>query len=167
MKLFSILMILGVSFNLQAAPPADYKLAWQDNFDGTQLDLTKWNIDTKTRDQAIQVPEASIVKNGMLTLKVFTENNLHYTSFLTTRDRYETAFGYYEAKIKFRSAPGEWCAFWLQTKTIGNPLNNPEKAGVEIDIVEHRLVNAKMQDISNYAGINLHWDGRSLLHFIS
>jgi hypothetical protein len=46
--------------------------------------------------------------------------------------------------MKFNSAPGQWSAFWLQSPTIGNPLGDPATAGVEMDVVEHRVrcVNA-------------------------
>ncbi|MGZ3691902.1 MAG: glycoside hydrolase family 16 protein [Pseudobdellovibrio sp.] len=159
MKFLALLILLGFSFHLEAAPPSDYKLVWEDNFDGTSLDLTKWKENTNTRDQAVQTGDASTVKNGVLTIKAYTKDNVNYTSFLTTNGLYKAAFGYYEAKIKFRSAPGEWCAFWLQSMTIGNPLHDPANAGVEIDIAEHRLVNGKMQDVSNIVGHNLHWDG--------
>ena len=41
--------------------------------------------------------------------------------------------------MKFNSAPGQWSSFWLQSPTIGDPRGDPEEAGVEMDVVEHRV----------------------------
>jgi len=30
-----------------------------------------------------------------------------------TRGKYERAFGYFEAKVKFPKQQGHWCAFWI------------------------------------------------------
>ena len=40
--------------------------------------------------------------------------------------------------MQFDSSPGQWSAFWLQSRTIGNPLGDPATAGVEMDVAEHR-----------------------------
>ena len=52
---------------------------------------------------------------------------------------FEQTYGYFEARMKFNSSPGQGSAFWLQSPTIGNPLGEPEEAGVEMDVVEHRV----------------------------
>ena len=84
---------------------------------------------------------------------------------------FEQAYGYFEARMKFNSAPGQWSAFWLQSPTIGMPIGDPATAGVEMDIVEHRArcVNAPPPtppatcspagDISDRAQHGLIWDG--------
>jgi beta-glucanase (GH16 family) len=51
---------------------------------------------------------------------------------------FEQTYGYFEARMKFANASGQWSAFWLQSPTLGNPLGDPATAGVEMDIAEHR-----------------------------
>src|SRR6185437_14207310 len=72
----------------------------------------------------------------------------------------QRTYGFFEAKINFDDSPGEWCAFWLQSPTIGKPVENPESAGVEIDISEHRALNYSGQSIADESAMGaLHWDG--------
>ena len=68
--------------------------------------------------------------------------------------------GYFEARIKFQDAPGEWCAFWLNSPTNGNPLGDPATAGVEIDVVEHRVTDqGNWTALRDMVAMNLNWDG--------
>jgi beta-glucanase (GH16 family) len=78
---------------------------------------------------------------------------------LSTLGKYDAVYGYYEARILFSDSPGEWCAFWLQSSTNGTPLNDPGRAGVEIDIVEHCAHEVDDPGISNIAALTLNWDG--------
>jgi len=86
-------------------------------------------------------------------------------------DGFEQAYGYFEARIKFHGAPGQWSSFCLQSPTIANPIGDPATAGVEMDVVEHRTrcVTAPTptpaatctptNDISGRAQQALIWDG--------
>jgi hypothetical protein len=84
--------------------------------------------------------------------------------FTDTARRFAATYGWYEARIRFTSAPGEWGAFWLQSPTMGDPVGNVAAAGAEIDVVEHRAVDSAGADISDRYGINLHWDGYGASH---
>jgi beta-glucanase (GH16 family) len=155
-----ILLILAVATRpVYAEPPQGYRLVWEDNFDGNQLDKTKWTPDTHIRRGNPLSADAIIVKDGVLTITTYSQGGKHYTGFLTTKGKFETTYGYFEARIRFNSSPGQWGAFWLHSPTIGNPLGDPAKAGTEIDIVEHRARDKEGQDVSNHLAMNLHWDG--------
>ncbi len=78
-----------------------------------------------------------------MSITTYTEGGKHHTGFITTKGKHEPTFGYFEARIRFRSTPGEWGAFWMQTPTMGKPLGDVAKAGTEIDIVEHRAARHK------------------------
>lgn len=149
---------------LTQAAPAGYQLAWEDNFDGAKLDPAKWKVETYYRRAAQNSADALSLKDGVLTITTFTENGTNYTGFINTRGKYETAFGYFEARIRWHTTPGEWGAFWVHTPTMGNPLGDAAKAGTEIDIVEHRSVDDKGKDLSNMYVMNLHWDGYGKNH---
>lgn len=153
------LTVLLLTLNTTATAPKGYKLVWQDEFESTQLDATKWVPQSGARHDAINTAEAVQVKSGSLIITTYTENGKHHTGFLWSKGKYEATFGYYEARIRFNTTPGQWAAFWLQTPTMGKPLNDPAKAGTEIDIVEHRVADTKGKDISNMYVMNLHWDG--------
>jgi beta-glucanase (GH16 family) len=141
-------------------PPAGYILAWSDEFDATALDTTKWTAETGPRREYVMTPEAVQVENGLLTITTYTDSGTHYSAFLTTQDHFLTTFGYFEARIRFEDAPGEWCAFWLNSPTNGNPLGNPAQAGVEIDVVEHRVTDQSgWTALKDMVAMNLNWDG--------
>lgn len=140
-------------------PPPGYRLVWSDEFDGTALDPSRWTADDGPRRQAIDTPDAVEVRNGVLTITTWTEGGVHHTGFIATSGKFEATYGYYEARIRFSDSPGSWCAFWLQSPTIGRPLGDPATAGVEIDVVEHRAVDQAGADVRETDAVNLNWDG--------
>ncbi len=147
-----------------APPLPGYRLVWHDEFDGTELDTTKWTAYGGPRRHARNAPDAVAVAGGVLTITTYTRDGVHYTGFIDTARRFLTAYGWFEARVRFESSPGEWGAFWLQTPTMGNPLGDVAAAGAEIDVVEHRFSDTAGADISNLYGINLHWDGYGAAH---
>ncbi|MBI5687651.1 MAG: glycoside hydrolase family 16 protein [Verrucomicrobia bacterium] len=162
-----LLMAFGVfcaALTARAEAPAGYKLLWQENFDGDKIDDSKWTAVVEPRKGGQSVADAVRVKNGVLTITTYTKDGKHCTGFLTTKDKFETTYGYIEAAIRFRTTPGQWGAFWMMPHTIGKPLGDPARAGTEIDIVEHRACDDKGKDISGSYVINLHWDGYGKSH---
>lgn len=143
-----------------AALPAAYRLVWQDEFDGAAVDPTKWNVFAWARGDAQDTPDAVTVADGVLRITTYTENGVHKTGFLSTEyGHFEATHGYFEARIRFHGAPGQWCSFWLTSPTIGNPRGDPGHAGAEIDVVEHRLVDDGGWQLADYVGQNVIWDG--------
>lgn len=138
-----------------------YELAWSDEFNGTSLDLTKWNYETGTGvngdfgtgqiDRATDRKEnVSIVNSvpdadgGCLTITTRKENYIdrNYTSGrITTSGKGSWGPGY---KIEARILPndvrykGQGFAFWLMPseKPAGQPhIMWPQ--GGEVDIMEY------------------------------
>jgi len=151
-------------------------LTWSDEFDGATLDPARWSHRaTGPRGGGNLTPDAVSVANGLLTIKTYTEASKHYSGMISSQrhgsDGFEQAFGYFEARMRFNSSPGQWSAFWLQSPTIGGPLLDPVTEGVEMDIVEHRArcVTAVLaagpatcpadSDITNRTQRALIWDG--------
>jgi beta-glucanase (GH16 family) len=144
-----------------ALPPAGYVPVWADEFDGSALDTRSWAALSGARRDALNTPQAVSVRDGILTITTFTgTDGVHRTGFLTTQGRFEARYGYFEARIRFNDAPGAWCAFWLLSPTIGQPLGDPGQAGVEIDVVEHRVTDQGGFDaLRDMVALNLNWDG--------
>jgi beta-glucanase (GH16 family) len=154
--LFAALLLATTA---HADPPKGYRLAWEDNFDGNRLDETKWTPERCLRRGHPLTADAVSVRGGVLTITTYTEGGKHYTGFLSTKGKFEPTYGYFEARIRFRSSPGQWGAFWLHSPTIGRPVGDPAAAGTEIDIVEYRARDRAGADVSDLLAMNLHWDG--------
>ena len=135
----------------------EYQLVWSDEFDGTSLNDSNWNIEVNgngggnnelqyytNRTQNIEV------SNGTLKIHALKEKygNKNYTSGrITTQNKKIFKFGRIEAKMKLPRFKGAWPAFWM----LGNNISSVgwPKCG-EMDIME-----AINEENNVYA--NLHW----------
>ncbi len=127
-----------------AAPEAEWKLVWADEFDGTTVDATKWGYDVGTGsdgwgNQELQYYTAGDnvkVEGGNLTIEARKESvgGMGYTSArLLTKGKAEWTYGRIEARIKMPYGNGTWAAFWMLGANI-DTVSWP--ACGEIDIVE-------------------------------
>ncbi len=138
-----------------AGPPSDdYKLVWADEFDGTELDTTKWGYRILgPRGDAILVKECvALDSESNLVLTTRKAGDHIETAMIGTEGKFETTFGYFEARMKFQTQPGHWSAFWLQSSTMAK-IGDPKVNGTEIDIIELFGTDRKTMFM------NLHWDG--------
>lgn len=141
---------------------AAYQLVWQDEFDGSSVNLSKWvfengNLHVNNERQYYQAANAS-VSNGnlVITARKQTVEGQPYTSArLNTNGRFTTQYGRIEARIKLPSAQGLWPAFWMLGANIGT-VGWP-KCG-EIDIMEQ--VNT-----SNTIYGTIHWDANGYARY--
>lgn len=149
----------GGGTNNVALPPAGYRLVWQDDFDGTALDPTRWTRLSGPRRDAVQTPQSVAVANGVLTLTTYTDRGVHHTGFVTSEGNFAARYGYFEARIRFHDAPGEWCAFWISAHSVdlgGDPATN----GAEIDVVEHRVTDpGGWNELADMVALNVNWNG--------
>lgn len=144
--------------------PAGWQLTFTDEFSGMSLDDSKWSHrGLGARRDAINTANAVSVGEGLLTITTYTSGGVHYTGMIATQGKFEQTFGYYEARMRFHSTPGEWSAFWLQSPTYG-AVGDPASTGMEIDVVEHRAANRNNTDIRNRYSSAIHWDGYNASH---
>lgn len=139
---------------LPPAPPGTrWALVWHDEFDGEQLDETKWNRlgDWKRRDGYWTQAEAFLSGRGSLILRTSRRGERYTCGAVNTRGKFERAFGYFEARCKMPKSPGHWSAFWLMCAGV-NSVGNEGRDGTEIDIVEMPWRDGRLT-------VNLHWDG--------
>lgn len=162
------LVLFAASTLLSHAVPAGYTLAWSDEFNGHSLNKAHWRYARNGwRNSAYDTPAAVSVTNGCLVITTYTEGGTNFTGFIDTQNKVARGYGYYEARIQFSNAPGQWSAFWLQTPwmmnvrphgELGNTNDNPTN-GVEIDVFEHRYTDKKGKPWVDGGDSALHWNG--------
>ncbi|MHB8899868.1 MAG: glycoside hydrolase family 16 protein [Thermoguttaceae bacterium] len=141
------------------APPAGqaWKLVWNDEFNGTNLDESKWEVPEGPRRDGFWSRKAiSFDGQGNLVMSVLQEGDKFLDGCVRTRGKYEKAFGYFVARIKFQKQEGHWAAFWMFTPTVGK-IGDGGRDGTEIDVME----KPSLDDEMNHA---LHWDGYGKEH---
>lgn len=114
-----------------------YKLVWQDDFNGTKLDTTKWQIrGTGPRRIGYNDPSMVKVENGNLLLMYDIIGDSILASAVGTGNTYLTTYGYFECRAKLQKGIGPWAAFWIQSSQISKG-EDPGKFGTEMDIFEY------------------------------
>ncbi|MCY4094910.1 MAG: family 16 glycosylhydrolase [Gammaproteobacteria bacterium] len=132
---------------LNPLTPRGWELVWSDEFDGTSLDSSKWNIQTgdgtaegipgwgNNELQSYQAANIS-VGGGNLTITAREESadGRDYTSGrINTAEKMDFTYGRVEASVHAASGQGLWSAFWMLPT---NSEYGTWAAGGEVDILE-------------------------------
>ena len=161
-------------------PPVDgdWKLTFSEEFEGTELDRSTWNVITPNFwDKVSRFSKDNVeVKDGRAVL-TFEKKRGHHgddpshprvheytTGYLDTYGKWVQRYGYYEARMKLPTENGLWPAFWLMPD-LGLEAGEQWRRqsintdGMEFDIMEylsgwgaHRFTTA------------FHWDGYGKNH---
>lgn len=143
----------------------NFKLVWSDEFDGNELDRTKWDFRlemmNKTHsawtDKGVMLdgksnavftvleengkPVSSQLQTGYnfmdkpIEKTTFGNDHLQWNIGKLNENKYTHCYGYYECRCKLQQKEGWWSAFWLQSPIIGAS-SDPAVTGTEIDIME-------------------------------
>ncbi len=168
-----------VEISSQLPPDGKWELVWHDEFEGNELDTSKWDYRLhimQTRYPTWTTEGAELDGKGNLLLKLYEKDGDYFSSQLQTGRNYldrpgdkfknsnfvwpvarmEPAkfvhkYGYYEIRCKLPTQEGWWAAFWLQSPEIGSTLD-PADSGVEIDIMENFTRDGMISH-------NIHWNG--------
>lgn len=134
--------------------PADYHLAWQDEFAGDSLDESHWEAQLGNGiaygisgwgngEKECYQKENAIVENGQLNLLAKREDAyegdalFHYTSArLRSKNKAFFTYGYFEARISLPLVVGMWPAFWLLPESSFQGKSWPVSG--ELDVMEAR-----------------------------
>ena len=148
MKMYTLLLVFPLLiifciFTQAQGNNTKWKLAWVEDFSGTQLDTARWNREVNDwggGNNELQYYTArdtnAYVTGGLLHIRGLKEDYLtrHYTSArLTTRGKADFTFGKMEIRAKIPTGRGMWPAIWMmptEDKYGGWPLSG------EIDIME-------------------------------
>ena len=129
---FAVLAWTAISPVL-ATPPADWRLVFSDEFDGSKLDTSKWST---TMDfpgthgpryhnefySSYTLDEDVVVKDGLLSLRTDRQvvsgtepvGLFEYSQGLvSTQDKFNFTHGYVEIRAKYPGGKGLWPCFWL------------------------------------------------------
>ncbi|MGN1047403.1 MAG: family 16 glycosylhydrolase [Eubacteriales bacterium] len=143
----------------------DWQLVWSDEFDGTEIDRTKWAnrtsmmgmewpawtkngveldgkgnlvftlIEEDGRPVSAQLQTGFNFMDQPLVETRFGTDALQWTVGKLHENLYTKKFGYFECRCRLQQKPGWWSAFWVQSPIIGASLD-PAVTGSEIDIME-------------------------------
>ena len=142
----------------------NFKLIWNDEFDGERLDDSKWGYRTnfwgrKAHWFATPEDNAVEVKDGLLRMKLLKradgqfispqlqtgeiiwdvpadQNGKGFWPFVKReKPKFMHRYGYYECRCRLQQKPGWSSAFWIQAPMQGCSLD-PRRAGIEHDIME-------------------------------
>jgi len=129
----------------------EWQLVWEDEFDGTagtMVDVAEWNYDIGTgvngwgnnelQYYSERSENVSMDGNGNLAITAREESYMgaSYTSGrITTKVKFDQAYGRFEASIQLPFGQGVWPAFWLLGDNI-DEVSWPQCG--EIDIMEYR-----------------------------
>lgn len=135
-----------------------YKLVWEDDFDGYEIDHTKWDYRAvgKTRNRAI-VDTSTVYLDGKgnLVIELKEKDGKFYVGQLTTEYKHMFKYGYFECNVSLNQKAGMHSAFWLQSPYVSKG-EDPAAYGAEIDIFEYIATDP--------GGIytTVHWDYSNL-----
>ncbi len=137
-------------------------LIWQDEFSGSNVDLTKWNFETGTGSSGWGNNELqyyrennTAVYDGFLVIEAKREafsNSAYTSSRLTTQNKFNFQYGRIDIRAQMPEGQGIWPALWMLGKnitTVGWP------ACGEIDIME-MIGGGDGRD--NVTHGTIHWD---------
>ena len=123
--------VTNSNFDGPVVRPAEARLVWRDEFEGSRLDSTKWTFDTARNKQGwhngeLQYysagrPENLRVANGVLTIEARRETlstmadwgGQNYTSARIFSKGAGWTYGFYEIRAKLPCARGSWPAIWM------------------------------------------------------
>lgn len=175
-------------------PGKKWKMVWNDEFDGNELDRSKWDFrlnfwgyrSPTYTDEGVEVSDGSVkihlvrkgddfysaeLQTGSLTFDNPPEpdnKNLFWPFGEIKPPKFLHKYGYYEVRCRLPKNDGWHAAFWLQAPGIGS---HPDASvcGVECDIMESYRLNTDGNVICGCGwggyGRNRHWYGHYAFPF--
>lgn len=137
-------------------PPAgkQWRLIWNEEFDGTKLDTAKWNVQPQSQWEWPGLKTSPCPENmfldgkGALVLQLTRDPDGTVRHPGSINSFFEKAYGYFETRVQFSRQPGWWTAVWMA--------GYPYDCGVdcfthpqEFDIFEDFYKPKKENDISH------------------
>lgn len=140
--LICVFTFYGISAHSQSLPEhikENYKLVWNEEFEGTELDMETWNhrgLET-TRNMGIVKAENSYLDGkGNCVIELTQNGEEYHIGQISTMNSYLTRYGYFECRARMNHEYGPHIAFWIQSPYLSQG-GDPETIGAEIDVFEY------------------------------
>jgi beta-glucanase (GH16 family) len=135
--------------NTREGSTAGWRLVFDDEFDGSGLDPTKWNPLNWSPRSKFYDPSNALVQGGLLRLRASAPN---HSAMVQTLGKFTMRYGRIEASIRVPAGQGFWPAFWLKNAQV-----DTEKYP-EIDVLEMWMTD-RTDDLNNAFTVseNYHW----------
>ena len=166
----ALLLLFHVSDIKKATNTIDlsnYELTFSDEFDGDALDSAKWRAHNGfgVRKGGYWSGGQASVEDGNLVIRTQYKADGEfgpgwYTCGLSTKDRFEQTYGYFECRCILPKGEGLWSAFWMNNKSATQESDDATQ-GAELDIMESpfwHLGGTKSWKITQ----NIHYSGYDL-----
>lgn len=189
----AMLMVISPSFphllSLPAIPKGQkvdmskFELVWSDEFEGEELDKSKWSYNWWERERKggywhedmVDVKDGNLVittayyENGLPTpdaYKNYFANRPNdkdygpgwYTGVIETRGKHEWCYGYFECRAILPASSGMWSAFWMMNDGVYN-VDGSGKDGTEVDIFESMYYKDQSLGYGDAVISGIHYDG--------
>ncbi|MEJ2604808.1 MAG: family 16 glycosylhydrolase, partial [Gammaproteobacteria bacterium] len=126
-------------------PVVEFQVVFEDEFEGTELDLSKWNIDEGdgcpdlcgwgNNEAQVYSADNITVGGGVLTIEGRQEADGTFTSGrINTKGKFDFQYGRVEVRARLPEGQGTWPGIWLLHSDPD--VYGPWPASGEIDIVE-------------------------------
>lgn len=118
----------------EGQPAGEWQLVFQDQFDGTSLDTTRWSVGygwgkkTGWTQELIHEDYVNIADGKLLLTAKPKSETEYWAGAVNTKNKFYQEFGFFEARFKAAKGQGVLTAWW------GKP--NTEQWPPEIDIAE-------------------------------
>ena len=135
-----------------------FTLVWNDEFDGDSLDRSKWGYEWWVtmrkggywHEDMVSVHDGNLVISAQyfdtpLENRYYEQwhDQIHfeeykpgwYTGLVTTRDKYEQCYGYFEVRCILPAATGLWSAFWMMNEGVFQ-IDGSGRDGTDVDVFE-------------------------------
>lgn len=158
-----------------------FELVWEDEFVGTELDITKWNhnwweverkggywhedmVDVKDGNLIITTayfedPLPNYYEDYFATrpdARVYKEG--WYNACITTKSKFEQCYGYFECRAILPASTGMWSAFWMMNTQVEN-VDGSGQDGTEVDIFESMFYKDNWWGAGGAVISGIHYDG--------
>ena len=125
----------------QVADSSAYHYVWSDEFNGTELDRTIWNVETHEKGWVNQEWQAYVdseenikVQNGSLIIQPKKDGDKYTSGRINTQGKKDMKYGAFEVRAKVPTGKGYLPAFWMMP-TNENLYGQWPRCG-EIDCME-------------------------------
>lgn len=119
----------------------NWKVVWQDDFKGSELDTTKWTRIPPNKadwgkhmtsdDRCYSIEDGKIHLKGIVNSDTIADPRPFLTGGIYTKGKFAFQYGKVEIHAKLECAQGSWPAMWML------PEHGSWPKGGEIDIMEH------------------------------